>query len=124
MNARNVATIRRYYKQFGTVPKHFALGFAAYLLFMKAVKQENDKYFGQRGEEFYVINDEQAAYFYEKWEGITAETVSTLVQQVLSDTKVWEIDLTKLAGFADAITGYLVEMMNKGVKATLEKAIL
>ncbi|MEI7584514.1 tagaturonate reductase [Runella sp.] len=124
MNARNVATIRRYYKQFGTVPKHFALGFAAYLLFMKAVKQENDKYFGQRGEEFYVINDEQAAYFYEKWEGVTDETVSTLVQQVLSDTKLWEIDLTKLAGFADAITGYLVEMMTNGVKATLEKAIL
>jgi len=124
MNARNVATIRRYYKEFNTVPKHFALGFAAFLLFMKAVKQENDKYFGQRGEEFYVINDEQAAYFHEKWEGITAETVSTLVQQVLSDTKLWEIDLTKLVGFAEAITGYLVEMMNNGVKATLEKAIL
>ncbi|MFN8348113.1 MAG: tagaturonate reductase [Spirosomataceae bacterium] len=124
MNARNVTTIRRYYQQFGSVPKHFALGFAAYLLFMKAVKQENDKYFGQRGEEFYWINDEQAAYFYQKWEGITAESAGELVQSVLSDTKLWEVDLTKLAGFAEAVKGYLTDMMNNGVKAILEKAIL
>ena len=51
-----MATIQRYYKQFGSVPKHFALGFAAYLLFMKAVKSENNQYFGQRGESFYPVS--------------------------------------------------------------------
>jgi tagaturonate reductase len=124
MNARNVMTIQRYYKQFGTVPKHFALGFAAYLLFMKAVKQEGSQYFGQRGEDFYLINDDQAAYFYQKWQGITAETAAGLVQSILSNTQIWDTNLTKLSGFAEAVTDYLVEMMNSGVKATLEKAIL
>lgn len=124
MNARNVMTIQRYYKQFGTVPKHFALGFAAYLLFMKAVKQEGSQYFGQRGDDFYLINDDQAAYFYEKWQGITAETAAGLVQSILSNTQIWDTNLTKLSGFAEAVTDYLVEMMNSGVKATLEKAIL
>ena len=124
MNARNVATIQRYYKQFGNVPKHFALGFAAYLLFMKAVKNENNQYFGQRGESFYLINDDQAAYFSEQWQGVTVETVGTLVNEVLSNTKIWDTNLTKLAGFAETVTELLIEMMTNGVKATLEKAIL
>lgn len=124
MNARNVATIRRYYKQFGTPPKHFSLAFAAYLLFMKAVKEEDSKFFGQRGTDFYFINDEQAGYFYEKWQGIDTENVAKFVQDILSNTEIWDIDLTQLVGFAAAITAYLVEMMNNGVKATLEKAIL
>ncbi|RDB05300.1 tagaturonate reductase [Runella aurantiaca] len=124
MNARNVATIRRYYQQFNKAPKLFTIGFAAYLLFMRAVKQQNEHYFGQRGEEFYVINDEQAAYFYEQWQGVTVETVPAFVQVVLSNTKLWDTDLTKLTGFAETVTEYLVEMMNTSVKTTLEKAIL
>jgi tagaturonate reductase len=124
MNARNVATIRRYYQQFNKAPKLFTIGFAAYLLFMRAVKQQNEHYFGQRGEEFYVINDEQAAYFYEQWQGVTVETVPAFVQAVLSNTKLWDTDLTKLTGFAETVTEYLVEMMNTDVKTTLEKAIL
>ncbi|MCP1383158.1 tagaturonate reductase [Runella salmonicolor] len=124
MNARNVATIRRYYQQFNKAPKLFTIGFAAYLLFMRAVKQQNEHYFGQRGEEFYVINDEQAAYFYEQWQGVTVETVPAFVQAVLSNTKLWDTDLTKLPGFAETVTEYLAEMMNTSVKTTLEKAIL
>ncbi|MEZ4900384.1 MAG: hypothetical protein R2822_00705 [Spirosomataceae bacterium] len=84
---------------------------------MKAVKEEGGKYFGQRGDDFYFINDEQAHYFYEKWQGISAENVAVLVQDILSNTTIWDTDLTKLAGFAEAITSYLIEMMNNGVKA-------
>ncbi len=124
MNARNVPTIRRYYRQFGKTPKLFALGFAAYLLFMRAVKQQNEHYFGQRGEEFYAITDEQAGYFYEQWQGVTVETLPEFVHTVLSNPKLWETDLTKLAGFAETVTEYLGEMMNNGVKNTLEKVIL
>ena len=124
MNARNATTIRRYYQQFGKPPRLFAIGFAAYLLFMKAVKQQNEHYYGQRGDDFYIINDEQAAYFYEKWQGVTTESVGELVQTVLSNTKIWEADLTKLEGFAETVTEYLTDMMTNGVKNTLEKAIL
>jgi len=124
MNARNVATIRRYYQQFNKAPKLFTIGFAAYLLFMRAVKQQNEHYFGQRGEEFYVINDEQAVYFYEQWQVVTVETIPAFVQAVLSNTKLWDTDLTKLTGFAETVTEYLLEMMNTSVKTTLEKAIL
>ncbi|MCU0340010.1 MAG: tagaturonate reductase [Spirosomaceae bacterium] len=110
-NARNVPTIQRYYQKFGKVPPLFAKAFAAYLLFMKAVKHQNDQYFGQRGDDFYLINDVKAAYFHEKWQGVTPATVDTLVKSILSDRTLWDIDLTLLDGFADAVTSHLREMM-------------
>ena len=120
MNARNGKTLQRYYKKMGKVPPHFALGFAAYLLFMKAVKEENSQYFGQRGDAFYVINDAAAPYFYEQWQGTTPANAGDLVKTTLSNTKLWDKDLTKLNGFAEAITELLQAMLEKGVKAVLE----
>lgn len=111
-NARNVPTIQRYYQKFGQVPPLFAKAFAAYLLFMKAVKHQNDQYFGQRGEEFYLINDIKAPYFYEKWQGITPANVSQLVHEVLSDRTLWDTDLTQLQGFGEAVTAHLHSMMS------------
>ncbi len=119
MNARNVATIRRYYKKFNKVPQRMALGFAGTLLFLKAVKNEDRQYFGQRGEAFYPINDDNASYFSEKWQGITTEDIPDFVNGILSNTKIWEKDLTKFAGFAEAVSEYLKMMLEKGVKETL-----
>lgn len=119
MNARNVATIERYYEKYNKVPQRFALGFAASFLFVKSVKEENGQYFGQRGEELYPINDDSAAYFNEKWQGVTSDNVSTFVNEVLKNTQLWGKDLTKLPGFAEAVSGYLKQMMEIGVKATL-----
>jgi tagaturonate reductase len=114
MNARNVATIKRYYKKFGKTPERMALGFAAYLYFMKAVKVEDSKYFGQRDEAFYHINDAQAAYFYEQWQGVTNANTAEFVQSILSNKQLWDTDLTKLEGFAETVNNYLVEMMTTG----------
>ncbi len=119
MNARNVPTIRRYYKKFKQVPQLFALGFAATLFFEKSVKHENGQYWGKRGDEFYPINDEAAPYFYEKWQGVTSENVADFVNEVLKNKKLWDKDLSSLDGFAEAITGYLKDMMLLGVKTTL-----
>ena len=96
-----------------------ALGFAGTLLFLKAVKNEDRQYFGQRGEAFYPINDDNAAYFSEKWQGITTEDIPNFVNGVLGNIKIWEKDLTKFAGFAEAVSAYLKMMLEKGVKETL-----
>lgn len=119
MNARNVKTISRYFKKFGKAPQLFALGFAAYLFFEKSVKEENGQYFGQKGEQLYPINDDAAAYFYQKWQGVTLATLPQFVEEVLKNKKLWDSDLTKITGFADLVTGHLANMMTKGVKETL-----
>ncbi len=47
MKMRCIPLLINYYKKNETVPSLFALGFAAYLYFMKAVKQKGKEYFGE-----------------------------------------------------------------------------
>jgi tagaturonate reductase len=93
-----------------------ALGFAAYLLFMKPVKEENGKYYGQRGEEFYLIQDDQAAYYYALWQN---ENLAGLVKQVLQNQSLWGADLTQVSGFEQKVGDFLHHLIHTGAKETL-----
>lgn len=128
MQARNVATLQRYYDQFNAVPKHMALGFAAYLLFMKAVREEEGQFIGEitasGGVISYPIRDEKAAYFYGDWQTVDvkeASTVHTFVKSVLSDAAIWQADLSTLPGFVDAVAENLNQLLNEGAEATLRQ---
>ncbi len=128
MQARNVATLQRYYDQFNAVPKHMALGFAAYLLFMKAVREEEGQFIGEvtasGGVISYPIRDEKAAYFYGDWQTVDvkeASTVHTFVKSVLSDVTIWQADLSTLPGFVDAVAENLNQLLNEGAEATLRQ---
>ncbi|GAB3642573.1 tagaturonate reductase [Spirosoma arcticum] len=130
MQSRNVATIQRYYAQFNAVPKHMALGFAAYLLFMKAVREEKGQFFGEvkvgSGVLTYPIRDERAAYFYGDWKVVKVskpDTISTFVTSVLSDLTLWQTDLNALPGFADAVVINLRALLADGAAKTLAKSL-
>ncbi len=102
MKMRNIPTILRYYQQFGKAPALMAEGFKAYLLFMRVVKEENGKFYGKRGEDFYLIQDDYAPYFAEKWKNISpddTQAISKVLNQICKDTDVWGTDLTKIQGF-------------------------
>jgi tagaturonate reductase len=117
MKMRNVPTILQYYRVFNRVPEYISLGFAAYLRFMKAVKQEEGKFYGEVNGRYYPISDDKAAYFYEQW---NSRPVDELVQTVLENKALWEHDLAALPGFAPAITDKLNQLLNNGVRATLD----
>lgn len=118
---RNVATLLRYYEIFDCVPQYFALGFAAYLYFMKPVAKEGFVYFGERDGNPYPIQDEKAEYFYQKWQQYgTAE----LVEKVLQDKSLWDTDLSLLPGFTQNVTDNLENMLDNGVKHSLESFFL
>ncbi|WP_170069461.1 tagaturonate reductase [Spirosoma pollinicola] len=131
MQARNVATLQRYYEQTHEVPKLMALGFAAYLLFMKVVREEHGQFFGEialasGGSLNYPIQDDKAGYFYGDWKTVKERapaTVQTFVQSVLSDKTLWQTDLTTLPGFSDAVAKDLNLLLTKGVVKTLESAV-
>ena len=130
MQARNVATIQRYYAQFNAVPTRMALGFATYLLFMKAVREDKGQFFGEisvgKGVVTYPIRDERAAYFYGDWKVVKpkdAATISTFVKSVLSDLTLWQADLSTLPGFTDAVADYLRALLADGAGKTLEKLV-
>ena len=117
MKMRNLATLLQYYQNFPCVPEYFSVGFAAYLLFMKAELAEDGKYYGTSNGEKYLIQDDKVAYFAEKWASLSPEE---LVDSVLSDKFLWGTDLTALKGFAAMVKEYLLKMTNEGVLSTLK----
>jgi tagaturonate reductase len=116
MKMRNVPTLLQYYKNYTKVPERIALGFAAYLLFMKSVKVEKEVYYGVVNDEFYPIQDPQAAFFYNLWQEYTPEQ---LVERVLSDENLWEADLLKLPEFAERVTSFLLQILKSGAKEVI-----
>jgi tagaturonate reductase len=130
MQSRNVKTLQRYYRKFNTVPPLMALGFAAYLRFMRVVREESGNYFGEietnAGVITYPIRDAQAAYFQARWQGVVqtdTDSVRALVLAVLADEARWTANLTALPGFADAVAANLSDLLTNGPATTL-KAIL
>ncbi|QHT70146.1 tagaturonate reductase [Rhodocytophaga rosea] len=126
MNMRNVQTIVNYYQKFNQAPALISLGFAAYLLFMKAVKQENGKYIGERKGVPYPIQDDKAAYFFEAWQPVQsqdASSVSEFVSKVLADITLWGTNLNELPGFRQAIAEKLLAILNEGVKEVVQEQI-
>lgn len=113
MQMRNIPLLLNYYKEFSTVPQYFTRGFAAYILFMKAVKEENGKYFGEKEGELYPIQCDSAKYFYEVWQNHKANEV---VDAVLGNEQLWGSDLRKLKGFEENVTTHLSNMMAIGVR--------
>lgn len=117
MQMRNIPTLLHYYEKLDSVtPRYVSIGFAAYLLFMRAVRQENGTWLGVRDGEAYPIHDTQAAYFADLWARLTPRELATTV---LQNTALWGHDLTQLPGFADSVGTYLADMIENGVLTTI-----
>lgn len=117
MKMRNLPLLLRHYEQAGSIPEYMALGFAGHLLFMKAVRGDDGKYYGEYNGNKYLINDDNAAWYAEKW---ALYEVPVLVQKVLSDTAFWGENLTKLPGFAEAVTNKLDSLIKTGAAAAMK----
>jgi tagaturonate reductase len=106
-----------HYQQSENVPQLFALGFAAYLYFMKPVKQNGKEFYGEANGKVYLIEDPAAEKFYHFWNNKNPEDV---VNEVLKDISFWGHDLSQLKGFNDAVKNYLKRIIENGMKAELE----
>lgn len=113
MRMRCIPTLINYYEIFDTVPQYFARGFAAYLLFMKATKVEDGKFYGENNGETYLINCDSAEYFHEVWQ---ANDTSGVVKTILSNEELWGIDLTHLREFSRNVETHLANMQAIGVR--------
>jgi tagaturonate reductase len=117
MKMRNVPLLQRYFELNTEPPMHMTAGFAAFLLYMKVTKKEGNKYFGTRNGETYEIKDDSADYFYQLWQNNDANAVAQLAMQ---NAELWELDLTKLPGFLQAVQEKLNEYQSQGVLKTIE----
>lgn len=117
MRMRNVPLLQTYYRRFGHTPERFVLGFAGYLHFMKAVREESGQYFGERDGESYPIQDDQAAWFYQLYR--ETDDPATVVARTLANTHFWGTDLNQLPDFAEALTRCLTALREQGATAVL-----
>ena len=121
MKMRVVPVLLHYYTLYNRVPENIALGFAAYIVFMKAVKEEKNAFFGKLNGSYYPINDDRACYFYEKWQNTKS---SFMAITVLRDIALWGYDLTLLPGFTEFVTEKVEEITANGMQSVLNSSEL
>lgn len=120
MKMRVVPLLLQHYSNKDTAPHLMALGFAAYIIFTKPVKEENNNYAGETNGEGYPIQDNSAHFFMQAWQQAEPEAV---VRQILSNTALWDHDLAQLPHFDAAVTQCLISLLQQGAAATLDKSI-
>lgn len=115
MKIRIVPLLLNYYKIFNQVPAHIALGFAAYLAFSRAQREENGLYFGLDNGASYRLNDDSAPYLFEKFN----RHEDGFVEEVLADENIWGVNLTHLTGFLPEVKTIYLDIVNQGIATTL-----
>ena len=120
MKMRIVPVLLKHYERSETAPTLMALGFAAYLFFMKATIKRGDQFYGSFNNEPYLIQDDQAAVFYKRWSGLS---IAALVKEVSGDAAYWGYDLGSLPGFVSAVTEKLNLIIDNGMKDAIEHTI-
>lgn len=117
MKLRCVPMLLKHYKTNECPPQLFALGFAAYIYFLKPVKFCDNKFYGVLNGKEYIITDDRADIFFKIWQDGSAEKV---VKKVLEDEDLWGYDLYSLPGFYKCVLQNLNLIIDKGAKAAIE----
>lgn len=116
MKLRCIPVLVKHYEKNDSVPEAIALGFAAYIYFMKAVAKKGSEYYGEFNGESYLIQDDLAEIFYKRWTGLS---IASLVQVVISDA-FWGVDMLSLPGFKQSVIDKLNLIINNGMKEAVE----
>jgi tagaturonate reductase len=116
MRMRNVALLQQYYAKTGKIPSLMALGFAAYLVFMKCGPGNDNRHYGQANGHTYLVEDESAARLSQAWAKTEPAKVA---DDILGDKNLWGTDLRELKGFADAVAENIQLLQKDGVLAVI-----
>jgi tagaturonate reductase len=121
MKMRNIPLLRKHYKKYSYPPENMILGFAGYLLFMKCRKNKEGVYQGDANGVSYLVKDENAEWFVDKWKDDNSDEV---VDSVLANREFWETDLSLLNGFAGSVKKDIHSLMKNGVMVTIKNVVV
>lgn len=116
LTMRTLPLLEKHYLVTTEVPESIALGFAAFILFMRSVKLVAGTYYGEYNGITYPIQDDKAELLYNAWQNNSFDTV---VENILSNSLIFGSDLTLFKGFSEAVHSYLVSLMEKGANETI-----
>lgn len=108
MAMRCIPLLLAHYKKHSKFPRSMAMGFAAYILFMKS-EERDGKYIGKIQDQEYNITDDKAAILHKHW---LKEDLAKVVYAVLSDKNLWGTDLSDLPDFRKGVFEAM-ELLNK-----------
>ncbi|MBO9617608.1 MAG: tagaturonate reductase [Niabella sp.] len=117
MKMRNLPLIRAFYTANKPEASAMALGFAAYLLFMKT-EQRGDQFVYNGNGTALTLNDDKAPVLSALWRENDPEQ---LVDAALANTELWGEDLNAIPGFAEQTKYWLLALINDGAIVTLNK---
>ena len=116
---RAVPSLLEYYEAFGRAPLRMALGFAAWLRFMRGHECRDGVIYGELGQYHYPIHDSMAGRFLDWWPSDHAG-IHPFVQAVFGSRDLWGTDLNGLPGFAESVANSLRTLLAGGPEAALE----
>jgi len=82
-----------------------------------------EQMFGVRGEEKYVIRDDESylTFFFDLWKTFEQnKDLATLTQQVLKNAECWGRDLNEISGFSDIVCKHVDTILAKGMAGALK----
>ena len=100
MKMRVVPLLLNHYKLQNSVPQNMALGFAAFICFLKSVQQPDGSFEGEANGMTYTVSDTNAEIFSQAWQSPELEDV---VDNILTNKHLWDTDLSALPGFKQAV---------------------
>ena len=92
-----------------------ALGFAAYLVFLRPIKVGKTKSEGSWNSVSYPITDNKASWLKEKWEAFDEQHSMMWLKDVLGHVEIWGEDLGSNDDWVDRVDFHLRHILSEGV---------
>lgn len=116
MEMRTVPLVQKYISKENGVPELMAMGYAAYLLFMRTDKKDDNKFYGYLHGKAYLVNDDKAELMHNHWMNDTSEKIAN---ECLYDRDIFGTDLSVYADFTETVRAYLQLLIEKGAENAL-----
>lgn len=104
MQMRCMPLVLKHYQEHTEAPALMAIGFAAYLLFMRSEQDNNGQTVVSLHGKVYAVTDDKAGVLQEQWARYADREVS---QKVLTHPGIFGLDTKSIARFAEVAAGYI-----------------
>lgn len=121
MQLRNIPLILAVLEQPKAPLHRMALGFAAYLRFMKTEMVADGSFQGKMSGGEYIVHDECASFYYDIWRSGRPDEI---VDKALGNVEFWGLDLRPDSEFAAAVKVSLKSILQNGIQQALKECLL
>ncbi|SHK71400.1 tagaturonate reductase [Hespellia stercorisuis] len=119
--ARVMPSLKGYVAKTGTLPACITSSFAFYIAFYRGQRLTEEGLVGTRGNNEYTIKDDRDIL--EFYDAHKEDDASALVHAVCTNQAFWGEDLSKIAGFEDAVTKYLTDIETRGAYEVMKECL-